>query len=469
MFFKKIYTPGLSINSYLLGDEKTKECVVVDPTRHVIPYIIEAQNAGLDIVAVLETHVHADFVSGAKELKHQLNGKPLIYASGMGGEQWIPSYIDEVVLEGTQLKIGDLRLCSLHTPGHTPEHVIWICYDESRSVQEPWFAFTGDCLFVGGVGRPDLQGKQETSTLAARLYHSLFEVLAYLPDFTEIFPCHGNGSVCGKSLETRATSTLGYERLFNPSFKRESFDKWKEKLLTDQPSFPPYFKCVKKLNVTGPQLMSSLKLAQWSEGNEKPAINYLFLLDIRHPEIFASSHIQGSLNIPYSATFSQWAGRLLPENQSIGLVIDNNHVFTEVGEQLRIMGFDQDLWIIQLEKEKEEFSDHLTSLGMLEVVDLVQHQPQFSSLFLLDVRTIDEWNCGHIAGSHHTALHLLESSFASLSHDRPIAIICRSGQRASIAASLLKKNGFSTVFNVRGGIQAWQQAGLPLRTGKASK
>src|SRR5262249_52011541 len=153
------------------------------------------QNAGMDITEIVETHVHADFVSGAKELKHQLNDKPQIYASGLGGPHWIPAYADVIVQKNTCIKFGDIRLQAVHTPGHTPEHIIWLCFDDSRSSHIPWFAFTGDCLFVGAIGRPDLLGKKELPQLASQLYHTLFEVLAPLPDFLEILPAHGEGSL----------------------------------------------------------------------------------------------------------------------------------------------------------------------------------------------------------------------------------------------------------------------------------
>lgn len=463
MFFKRIYTPGLAINSYILGDEKKKECVVVDPTRHVVPYIFHAQNAGLEIVAILETHVHADFVSGAFELKHQLNGKPQIYSSGFGGKKWIPAYADQVVKEGSLLKLGDLRIESLHTPGHTPEHIIWICYDESRSAREPWFTFTGDCLFVGGVGRPDLLGKREAHNMAVQHYRTLFEVLQIFPDFTEIFPAHSEGSFCGKELKTRPSSTIGYERLFNPYLKKMPIEKWIAHLLKGQPAIPSYFLKLKQINIKGPQLMNRLKTIKM-EGNIKNSpLDNLFFLDVRHPEVFAASHLKGSLNIPYSSTFSQWAGWMLPENAQIGLVVENNQLFSQIATQLRIMGFDQDVWEIQLEKMNPSL---LSSFDLLNIQDLSRQYPQFNSLYLLDIRNHDEWNAGHIQGSHHIDLNTLQNSVEKLPHDLPIAVLCRSGSRASLAASFLKRSGFKAVMNVRGGIQAWKQAGLPTILGK---
>lgn len=461
MFFRRIFTPSLAINSYLLGDEKTKRCVVIDPTRYVVPYIVQAQNAGLEITEILETHVHADFVSGAKELKHQLNEKPSIYSSGMGGEKWIPSYTDQIVYQNTHLKIGGVRLEAIHTPGHTPEHLIWTCYDETRSTTVPWFAFTGDCLFVGSVGRPDLLGKKETPILAAQLYHSLFDVLAPLPDFVEIFPAHGEGSLCGKSLKGRYTSTLGFERLFNPYLKKESKEIWMNNLLKGLLPVPPYFQRLKKLNLIGPPLLSSLKMSKWSEEKKKPDFKQLFLLDIRHPEIFAISHLAGSINIPLSPTFSHWAGWMLPEQIPIGLIVEKMHFYSEAIDQLRLMGFDQEIYVIQLGENDSLIPCQLTSFSIMNVDEIAKLQAK-SALYILDVRTLEEWNSGHIPGTHHFELNYLENSLQNLPHNQSIATLCRSGHRASLAASLLKKHGFPSVINIRGGIEAWKQANLPI-------
>lgn len=464
MFFKHIYTPSLAANSYLLGDEKTKTCVAIDPTRHVVPYIVQVQNAGLDIVAILETHVHADFASGSKELKHQLNEKPLIYASGMGGPQWTPVYADRIAKQGTELKIGDLRLEAIHTPGHTPEHLMWVCYDESRSSHTPWFVFTGDCLFVGSVGRPDLLGKNETSVLAARLYHSLFEILAPLPDFVEIFPSHGEGSACGKALKGRSTSTLGYERLFNPYLKKEPEKIWIEHLLKGLSPIPPYFKHLKKMNLLGPPLLSTLKTFKWEEEKKQPHLDELFLIDVRHPDSFAAAHLKGSINIPFSSSFSQWAGGMLPVDMPIGLIVDHTHLFLEIIDELRLMGFDENIWVIQLEKNRFLLPDSFHSLTSIPVEELAKHA-QSEPPYILDVRTLEEWQSGHIPGAHHLELNMLVYSLDELPQERSIAVVCRSGHRASIGASLLKKHGFSSVMNVCGGMLAWKQAKLPMIKG----
>lgn len=466
MYFQRIFTPGLAINTYLLGDEKTKRCVVIDPTRRVVPIIMQAQNVGLDITDILETHVHADFASGSKELKHQLNKKPKIYASGTGGEKWVPHYADIVVQQGAQIKIGNLRLEAISTPGHTPEHLIWICYDESRSQTVPWFAFTGDCLFVGSIGRPDLLGPKELPLLASQLYHTLFDKMAFLPDFLEIFPSHGEGSLCGKSLKSRSTSTLGFERLFNPYLKKKSEHLWVEQMEKEQSPIPPYFLHLKKMNVEGPPLLNSLKAEIWDSTKDVPPLSDLFLMDVRHPESFAVSHLKSSINIPFSNAFCQWVGWMLSCDQPIGLVVESTYVYSEVVEQLRLMGFDQDIWIIQLGEKNQNFSCSFSSLPVMEVEELAKKQSLGSPLYVVDVRSPEEWRSGHIPGSHHIELNLLPGALSELPIDQSIALMCRSGQRASTAASLLQKSGFKSVTNVRGGMQAWKELGLPIKMGE---
>lgn len=462
MFFKRIFTPSLSIYSYLLGDEKTKRCIVIDPVRQVAPYIVQAQAQGLTITDIVETHVHADFVSGSRELKHQLNEKPTIHVSGMGGSQWVPHYADQVVQQGSSLIVGNIRLEALHTPGHTPEHIVWICYDLARSADTPWFAFTGDLLFVGSVGRPDLLGQEALPALAKQLYRSLFQELALLPDFVEILPAHGLGTLCGKTPNGRETSTLGYERLFNPYLKKQTEEKWMEDILKDLPPAPPYFRRLKTKNVEGPALLSTLKTLK-EEKETNCSWNDLFLLDIRHPEAFAMLHLAKSLNIPLSPSFCHWAGWMLPENTPLGLVVQNSHMISDAIEQLRLIGFDQDIHVINLDEvQPEKLKDRTASFAIIDVEELAKHQPVFESFYVIDVRTPSEWQSGHIPGARHLELNQLQNALQELPKDQSLVLVCRSGVRASLAASLLKKQGFPCVMNLRGGMDAWKLSNLPL-------
>ncbi len=459
MFIKRIFNPCLSINSYIVGDEKTKRCIIVDPSRHVVPFIIQAQKEELEITDIVETHVHADFVSGAKELKHQLNEKPLIYCSGLGGKERIPHYADVIVRQETEIKMGDIRMMAIHTPGHTPEHVSWLCYDLSRSDTSPWLIFTGDCLFVGGVGRPDLLGVQEMKPLSEELYNTLFTILGKYPDFLEILPGHGAGSLCGKMLQSKPSSTLGYERQFNPFLIVKEKKGWVEDLLANLPPVPNYFKKMKRMNIEGPALLNSLKCKAWNDQEGLP-FNQLFLIDIRHPEIFAERHIKGSINIPLSNSFCQWAGWMLPESIPIGLITENFHLYSEIVDQLRLLGVDQDIWVIQVSEKLSESLCPFSSFPMIEASE-VQHEVN-PNRYLLDVRTEEEWNAEHIPKSHHIDLIQLQDSMDILPKEKQIILICRSGHRASLAASILQKNGIASVGNLRGGILAWKQAGLKL-------
>ena len=223
MFFHQRFIPGLAIASYMVGDEKARQVAVIDPTRDVAEYLQIASREGLYITHILETHVHADYVSGSAELKARLNGEPKVVVSGMGGRQWTPPYADIIVSDGDQVTLGSIRLQAIHTPGHTPEHIAWALYDQTRTGEVPWILFTGDFVFVGDVGRPDLLGPEQQKLLAAQLYSSVFEKLPRVPDFTEIFPGHGPGSLCGKAIAPAAPHHSGTSgasiRRFNTSHR----------------------------------------------------------------------------------------------------------------------------------------------------------------------------------------------------------------------------------------------------------
>ncbi len=248
MFFHRITIPGLAIHSYLVGNEESKECAAIDPARDADLYIDLAAKHGFQITHIFETHVHADFVSGALEIKTRLHGKPEIYCSGMGGKEWIPSYADHIVKDGEEVKMGELMFQAVHTPGHTPEHVMWALYDHGKLQR----IFTGDLLFVGDVGRPDLLGKEEMKRLSHQLYESVFQKLKPFPDDAEIRPAHGAGSLCGKQLGSNPVSTLGAERKTNKALKMLPEEHWTKELMREMPPVPKYFPRMKKINVAGP-------------------------------------------------------------------------------------------------------------------------------------------------------------------------------------------------------------------------
>lgn len=453
MLLHRFYTPGLAINTYLIGDASTERAVIVDPTRDVDQYIHFAHQRELEISDIIETHVHADFVSGSKELKSKLKGGPVIHCSAMGGTEWTARYADKLVKDGDEIIFGEVILRSLHTPGHTPEHLMWLCYDGALCRQTPCLAFTGDFLFVGSVGRPDLIGEEFRSFLVSELYHSLFVKLNRFPDFLEIFPGHGKGSMCGKALGERPSSTLGYERLFNPFFEIGPLERWGEILQRNMPTAPMNFARIKKINLEGPPLLS-----EFTEVSKETLV-----LDLRQPELFAKSHIQGSLNIPFTNNFCNWVCAVLEDKFSIVLVAENPQQCQEAVKSLQLIGFDHLakslLWNEQLANQYS-----IDTLSMIDVEALSKkldkNEPGF---FLLDVRTSLERDKAHVEGSNLIELTQLPCQISQLSKEADIHVICESGSRASIAASLLKKRGFARVSNVLGGMAAWKNAGLPIK------
>lgn len=465
MFFHQRFVPGLAIASYMLGDERTREVAVIDPTRDVDEYIQLAREHGLHIKHVFETHVHADFVSGAAELKSRLP-EVTVHCSGMGGAEWTPPYADHVAKNGDEVRIGSVRLTAVHTPGHTPEHVTWALFDESRSKDVAWLLLTGDFLFVGDVGRPDLLGDEARKALAHQLYASVFETLPAYPDFTEIFPAHGAGSLCGKAIGSRRSSTVGFERLYNASLQKAAETQWTEKLLAGMPLAPPYFRRMKRVNSTGPKIIGPDLPGQQritAKQVHQQMCAHCLVLDVRPKEAFASAHIPGSINIPLGASLPTWAGWVLPYDMPT-LIVPNhpNDVPVVITHLLRV-GFDD----VQayLDDGIEAWENHgfqVAQLQTLTVHDLAEKLklPSSHRPFVLDVRTHGEWAGGHIDCAHHIHGGLLQERYSEVPKDRPIAVICGTGYRASIAASFLQHEGYTDVANVLGGMSAWGGAGL---------
>ncbi|MGH9812382.1 MAG: MBL fold metallo-hydrolase, partial [Candidatus Acidiferrales bacterium] len=461
------FVPGLAIASYLIGDETTGEAAVVDPTRDVDELIRLAADSSLRIAHILETHVHADFVSGAQELKARLGGAPVIHASGLGGEEWTAAYADRAVKEDDEIHLGPVRLQAMHTPGHTPEHVCWTVFDDSRSRSVPWLLFSGDFLFVGDVGRPDLLGEEAQKQLARQLYQSLFEKLNRIPDITEILPAHGAGSLCGKALSSRRSSTVGFERQFNPALERKPEEQWVRELMAGMPPAPPYFRQMKKVNKEGPAVL----------GTDTPAVAPCparemerrlgqkgLVVDVRSKEAFAAAHIPASINIPFGPMLPTWAGWVLPYDRPLLLVTDSHAQVAAAAMHLRRVGFDNLAGALEGGMEAWETAGlPLTSLTTLSAQELARHLRQNrEDITVIDVRTDGEWAAGHIDGARHIMLGKLPERLAEVPRNRPVALVCATGYRGAIAASLLRREGYWQVSNVVGGMRAWQAAGLPM-------
>ena len=466
MLLYQRFVPGLAIASYVVGDERTGEAAVVDPTRDVDDFLHYAAENDLHIRHVLETHVHADFVSGARELKARLDGAPRIHSSGLGGKDWTPPYADQIATDGHEVEVGSVRLQAIHTPGHTPEHVSWALYDDSRSKDTPWLVFTGDFLFVGDVGRPDLLGEEAKKQLAHQLYNSVFERLPALPDITEIFPAHGAGSLCGTAISSRRSSTVGFERRFNPALKQKLEEEWVRDLMSDMPLAPPYFRRMKRVNKEGTAIIGAELPGQkrWTakEVHNRVCENCL-ILDVRSKESFAAAHIPSSINIPFSPNLPTWAGWVLPYDRPTLIVTDSAAHVPEVVTHLLRVGFDDVQGYLQGGIDTWETSGYpLDTLSTWSVFRLAERlKSGAGKLTVIDVRTEKEWNSGHIDGAIHIHGGKLQERFADVPRDKPVAVICGSGYRGSIAASFLKREGYEDVANVVGGMSAWKASGLP--------
>jgi len=454
MQIRRFFTPGLAINSYLIFDEVSGKGAVIDPTRQIEAYLSLAIQNHIEITDIIETHVHADFVSGAPELKVALHGKPFIHCSGMGGEEWLPYYADRVVQDKAEISFGEVRLQACHTPGHTPEHLIWLAYDTLRSPTVPSAVFTGDLLFVGSVGRPDLLGPQQEELLTKQLYHSLFTTLQDLPEFLEIYPGHGAGSPCGKGIGKQETSTLGYEMRCNPWLQPMDYEPWRQRLMCDIQAAPAYFKRMKYVNVhglehpNGPKTPLFLTKEQFLK--EASACE---IVDIRNPETFARGHLKGSLNIPFGDQFPLWCGCVLKENKALILMVDTPANVPAVMQALHLIGMNYVSGVcVASQWPWEQMKEMTATLTMLNPDEIRSALYKF---FILDVRLPSEWNAGHIQEAHHLELARVPAHLDQLPKESPIAVVCRSGSRASLIASLLSKEGFKGVVNMRGGMQAW--------------
>ncbi|MBS4190301.1 MBL fold metallo-hydrolase [Bacillus sp. FJAT-49705] len=466
MFFRSFFDENLAQMSYLIGCQRTGEAIVIDPARYTKPYFETAKNEGLKIVAAAETHIHADFLSGARELGVHNNAN--LYLSNEGDENWKYEYLDNLnytlLKDGNEFSLGMINFKVMHTPGHTPESISFILTDKGGGSQHPMGIFTGDFVFVGDIGRPDLLEKAAgiagTAESGARqMFHSI-QKFKKLPDFLQVWPAHGAGSACGKALGAVPMSTVGYEKLNNWALRTEDEEEFVKILLSGQPEPPKYFVMMKKLNKIGPELINQEQTVQWLDVSELEKFgNETVLLDTRSASDFAKAHYQGTINIPFNKSFTNWAGWLLKYDQNIVLITSEKNVKV-IKDSLHSIGLDRVVAAIEpaLTLENE---DRVESYGEITVQQL-QEYLQDDSYYLIDVRNKSEWEEGRIAGAHHNMLGVLVDQLDELPKGKTYLMQCRSGARSAIAASLMQANGFKNVLNVKGGYLAWTKGKFPI-------
>ncbi|MDP1834962.1 MAG: MBL fold metallo-hydrolase [Chlamydiales bacterium] len=452
-----VYQP-LSVRTYLVIDPTTQECAVIDPVRVAAPVADYIKSQNLTLKAVLETHVHADFVSGAKELKHLFQGQPKIYCSVEGGKAWLPKYADVAVHNGDDISIGQVKLKALHTPGHTPEHLTWLCYEGEALIA----AFTGDFLLIGGVGRPDLLGDEMTETLLSELHRSLFERISHLPDSLTIYPAHGPGSLCSKSIASGDSSTLGTERQTNPAFQWHDKDLWARELQKDVPAKPETFTRNKKINIEGACLIDELSTADPESVGDNQMANTIY--DFRSPIDFGEAHRTGAINVPLgSPSTGSWLAGVYRGENAITAIIPSVEDKEFVRNLFSVLAGNLEVTFNVWDHSKEV--NPLSTLPALKPNDLhglVQNAG--ANVFIVDVRTPQEWEEGHLENAMHIELFKLADSAAldEIPRNAKIVTMCRSGMRSSIAASILLNKGFKNVSHLHGGINEWRDAHLPV-------
>ncbi len=463
MLLKRLYDEKLAQASYLIACQETGTALVVDPLRDVGRYLALAAEEKVRITDVTETHIHADFVSGARDLARATDAR--LHLSDMGGADWKYSETGndaDMLRDGSSFMVGRVRIDVLHTPGHTPEHLTFLVTD-CATANAPIGALTGDFIFVGDVGRPDLleraAGIAGTKETAARdLFRSL-QRFKTLPDYLQLWPGHGAGSACGKALGAMPSSTLGYERLFNWGLAENDEESFVRQVLSGQPDPPAYFAMMKRINRDGPPAKPDIPPADITARELASELAHgALVIDTRLGADFARKHASGSINIPYTKSFLTYSGSILPYDRELYLIAGNDNADSII-DDLALIGIDRIGGVYSCRS-----IDELASAGVAMestpqlTTDELKDRLSRNGQIVVDVRGSDEWDHGHIPGAIHIPLGSLESRLDEIPGSGEIAVHCQGGTRSAIAASILQKNGIA-VANVTGGFREWEQSG----------
>lgn len=468
MILKRFYDDKLAQASYLVGCPASGEAVVIDPNRDVRQYIGAAAKEGLRIVAVTETHIHADYVSGSRELAKRTGAK--MYLSAEGGADWQYAFAQQdgavLVRDGDKFKIGGIEFEVVKTPGHTPEHIGFIMTDLSAS-PEPQAVFTGDFVFVGDVGRPDLleraakiEGTMEAG--ARQLFRSLAAFRRRLPTHVMLWPAHGAGSACGKGLGGVPVTTLGYEEQANWAFKIGDEEEFVREVLAGQPEPPVYFAQMKRINRDGPPMIGDLSAplpkldpTEWGRYVASGAT----LTDTRSSETVLQARIPGTLHVPMGSGFTNWAGWFVPYDRPIVLIAEDQAAAQEAKRDLALIGLDDVQGWFGPEVVAHVETKHIDQMSFDQAMERFRE----GRATLLDVRSMSEHEEAHVPGAVHVPLGYLPQEAEKLPRDRPVAIHCQGGSRSPIAAALLQDMGFE-VIEIPDGFCQYEAKGQPVGT-----
>ena len=459
LVFKTIQTEGIAELSYIVGDDDEGVAAVFDPRADVDVYVEMAREAGVAITHIFETHIHADLVSGSRELGARIESAR-IYNSGEGGAEY--GFEREKVKDGDRFEFGEVLITARHTPGHTPEHMSYLLSDADHP-EEPWGILTGDSLFVSSAGRPDLLGEKHTKQLAEQQFRTLRDFYLKMPDHIMIFPNHGAGSPCGADIGARLSSTIGYERRFNKFLQFDDVKEFTNYALNSAPPVPHYYPVMKRINAKGPEIIGNLPQVPglppkaFKEAIEKKKG---VLVDVRMMLAFGGGHIAGALNIGGSPILSIWAGWMLDPEKPILLVLENDDDLEKIVRLFVRTGYTKFAgYLVGGMKAWDAEGFPIERIGQMSVRELNERK---GSMQIVDVRTPGEWKKGHVPGARHIFVPELQKRMAELDRNKPTAVYCGSGYRSSIASSILKSDGFDDLWNVPGSWEAWRKAKLPV-------
>ncbi|QDV13075.1 putative polyketide biosynthesis zinc-dependent hydrolase BaeB [Rosistilla oblonga] len=464
MLLKYFYDEKLAHASYLVGCQRDKVAVVVDPGRDIEPYLAMAAKEGLKLIGVAETHIHADYVSGARELADRVDAT--LYVSDEGPADWkylfLDGYKSVLLHDGDHFMVGNIRLDVLHTPGHTPESISFMLTDEGGGANKPMGIFTGDFVFVGSIGRPDLleeaAGLTGTAEPGARDLYKSAERFKALPDYLQVWPAHGAGSACGKGLGAIPSSTVGYEKLFNPALQFDDEEAFVRYILADQPEAPKYFAVMKRVNKEGPRVLGAghhhnmLPIAGLAD-----AVQAGNVVDLSAASEFGKAHYPGTINIPVGM-LAAWAGWLVDYDKPTCLICEPQQL-EEAARVLHKIGVEEILGAFDTNEVRSQglASESYPACSPADLAAKIEA----GDVKLIDVRSDEEWNEGHIAAAKHRFLGRLPVTLAGLPRDQKLVVQCRSGARSAIGVSVLQAAGFQNVVNLTGGYTAWKAEGLP--------
>lgn len=463
MLLRYFYDEKLAHASYLVGCQAKGVAVVVDPMRNIEPYAELAKKENMKIIGALETHIHADFVSGSRELADRFG--TTLYLSDEGGEGWTYENIGhlnhQLLKDGDEFIIGNLVFKTMHTPGHTPESISFLLTDRGGIADKPMGIFTGDFVFVGDVGRPDLlekaAGIQGTSESGARAMFNSLKEFKELPDYLQVWPAHGAGSACGKALGAVPSTTVGYEKQFNWAMQFDKEDDFVATLLDGQPEPPYYFAVMKHVNKIGIELIKNLpalKVLGTVEEVENAVAADHQVIDTRIAKDFADGHLKGTINIPLNNSFTNWAGWIVDYEKPLYLLTDPAQI-DEILTALRSIGIDY----VEGYADITNILNEAANLERYENISPLEAQRMLTEgdVHLLDVRNQSEYDAGNIDGAQHIMLGTLKKRLDEVETDKKLIVHCLSGGRSAIAISILQAAGVKDVVNMDGGYGRWKR------------